>query len=334
MTAREPAKVVDEEAAAWTARIDRGLDFAEQAALDHWLAGDRRRIGALARAKAIWVHAEQAVSLEPLLAVPPAGESIDASPSPRTLSRRNALIGGGALAAGLVAAVAAPAFLRRPTVLASGVGEIRRVPLGDGSVVTLDTDSAIEVRFGDAARTVRLRSGGAFFEIVADRLRPFLVETGNVILHATSSAFSVDAIAGLPLSILVSRGHVEITGKDSPHPVVLAANMRATMRAGEKRADAIELRPIAPEEVDRALSWRSGMLAFEGETLAAAAAMFRRYGGPAIEVPDPALARAPITGLFAATDPAGFARAIALSLGARVETDGDAIRLSPVARTG
>jgi transmembrane sensor len=65
MTGRACAQTIDDEAAAWTARIDRGLSDSDQAELDAWLAQDSRRVGALARARAIWLHAERAESLAP-----------------------------------------------------------------------------------------------------------------------------------------------------------------------------------------------------------------------------------------------------------------------------
>lgn len=324
-SSREPAQNIDDDAAAWVACIDRGLSDGEKVELDLWLEGDRRRVGALARARAIWLHAERASSLAPLIAEPDvADEELEIRP----VSRRRLLIGGtGALAAALVGAVSLPRLLHRPTILSTGVGEIRRIPLKDGSVVTLDTNSVLEVAFSESERRVTLRSGGAFFEVATDRLRPFLVEAGGVLLRATASAFSVRALAGMPLSVLVARGAVDMARTIDGARIALAANIRATLPI-DAPLTAVTRATVSPDDIDRQLSWRNGMLAFEGETLEEAAAMFRRYGTPAIEIDTPVLARTPITGLFAASDPAGFARAIALSLNARAVSDGPVIRLS------
>jgi transmembrane sensor len=331
MTGREPAQNNNDEAAAWAARIDRGLDASEQRELDAWLADDPRREGALVRAESIWLHAERATSLGPLIAapepetIPPVGFKEHFPPA--LLSRRAALFGGGALAAGLVGAVALPSLFHHRMFLRSGVGEIRRIPLDDGSVVTLDTDSLLEVAFTQVARIVRLRSGSAYFE-VADALRPFLVETGELVLRAAASAFSVRAVPGLPLTLLVSRGHVEVQRSIAGPAIDVVSNMRATLAEGMQRVAALKVQPLPPEEIDRSLSWRNGMLSFEGETLGEAAATFRRYGLPAIEVPDAKLARKPITGVFTANDPAGFARAAAVSLDANAIGDAKVIRMT------
>jgi transmembrane sensor len=54
MPERETSGAIDETAAGWAARLDRGdLSPEEQQALDRWTAGDPRRLGALARAMAV-----------------------------------------------------------------------------------------------------------------------------------------------------------------------------------------------------------------------------------------------------------------------------------------
>ena len=50
---RETAREIDAAAAAWAARVDRGLSPPESEALDAWLAVDTRRAGAYARARAV-----------------------------------------------------------------------------------------------------------------------------------------------------------------------------------------------------------------------------------------------------------------------------------------
>jgi transmembrane sensor len=54
MPERESSGAIDETAARWAARLDRGdLSPEEKQALDRWTEGDPRRLGALARAMAV-----------------------------------------------------------------------------------------------------------------------------------------------------------------------------------------------------------------------------------------------------------------------------------------
>ena len=55
---------IDEQAAAWVARLDRAeLSPEDQQALDAWIAADVRHFGAFARALAVFVHFDRAGAL-------------------------------------------------------------------------------------------------------------------------------------------------------------------------------------------------------------------------------------------------------------------------------
>jgi transmembrane sensor len=80
-------------------------------------------------------------------------------------------------------------------------------------------------------------------------------------------------------------------------------------------------------EVERRLAWREGMISFDGDSLAQAAAQFARYSDTHIVIADPAIGRLSVVGLYSATNPIGFARAVALSMNLRVELHGETVRL-------
>jgi len=56
--------------------------------------------------------------------------------------------------------------------------------LGDGSLVTLNTSSSIEVHMAKDRRTVKLLAGEALFEVAHDTKRPFDVTTGDATVRA------------------------------------------------------------------------------------------------------------------------------------------------------
>jgi transmembrane sensor len=85
---------------------------------------------------------------------------------------------------------------------------------------------------------------------------------------------------------------------------------------------------VSPREIDRALSWRVGRLAFEDETLGSAAAKFARYSEVKIEISDPEVAKQTVTGLFVSNDPIGFCNAVAASLGLQSQVSDNVVRLS------
>lgn len=316
MSSRETADTIADVASDWAAKLDRGLSRTEQETLELWLDGDARRVGALARARALWSHAETALADR----APTARHEIRRETRRPTLDRRGLLAGGGAA---LAAGVAGAAWLGgRARAIDSGIGEIRRIALEDGSSVTLGASTRILPRFGPSERLVKLIGGEAFFDITTDAARPFVVLAKGLRIRTDATAFGLRAIEGLPVSVLVERGGALVEG-EGLSPIRMAANERLVLTP----ASSPRLDTLAPDAVQRGLAWRAGLLAFDNQPLAEVAASFHRYGPVRIQVDDPVLAREPVTGLFSASDPKGFARAIALSLNARAVISGDTVRL-------
>ncbi len=294
----------------WVWRLDcEGRTPALQAELDGWLAGDVRRRGALLQAEATWLLLDRGSQLPPVEAPTPA-------PSYRRwFTPRRALFGGaGALAASL----AATFLLMQPDArYDTAVGEIRRVPLADGSAAVINTQSAVDFDAQSSQRTVRLARGEAWFQVAKDKHRPFVVEAGDIRVRAVGTAFSVRRREG-GADVLVTEGVVEtwVVGAEG-HRVRVAAGARAFVADNA----AITSRMSAPSEIDRALAWRSGKIDLSGETLDWAAGEFNRYNAQERIVVDRGIAGERLFGVFRTDDPEGFAAAVRMSLGAQVSRD-------------
>ncbi len=316
MTEPRSAREIDDEAADWAVRLEgRDAELHEDPALAAWLAEDRRRSGALLRAQAALSLLDRGRALAGTER--PVAEPVGL----RRPSRRGLLIGagGGAVAAGLAAtAVIAGRTQRYDT----GLGEIRQIPLNDGSMIAINTGSTLEVTMRPTLRGVTLKAGEAWFEVAKDADRPFVVQAGPVRVRAVGTAFSVRR-QGSDYDVLVTEGLVEawVEGM-SDRPARLPAGYKSVLGLG-RAPTAVE----APQEVERSLSWRTGMIALDGQTLAEAAAEFNRYNERHVVITDPDLARRRFVGLFRTNDPAGFAAAVAATIGARVTSDSRIISL-------
>jgi transmembrane sensor len=306
MASRETSRDVDAAAADWVAREDRApLSDPQQDALNAWLQDDPRHAGALLRARAIALRSRSARALG--TAYDPGDFAV--GPAPAAPSRRRMLAWGGGLAASVATVAAIGVAVQAPNAHATDRGEVRLVPLPDGSTVMLNTATRVTVRYDGGYRRVRLVEGEADFSVVADDRRPFLVEAGNrrLIVPAVGG-FRVRKLGDAPIDVLVHQGQVAVSRAGGGQPEVhLAANTHVALAEGR----AVAPQSVAPGVVTRELAWRDGKIAFEGETLAQAAAAFARYSDVRIVIADPALAREPVTGLFAANDPVGFGRAVA-----------------------
>lgn len=312
---RQSAGEIETEAARWVMRLDReGRTSALEAELEQWLAGDVRRRGAFLQAEAAWLRLDRAHLLGP-----------QAVPARRLRSRglpRRALFAGlGALAAASVAAVV---LLNLPETYATGVGEVRRAPLADGSTVALNTDSRLDVTLRPEERRIRLGRGEAWFQVAKDADRPFVVEAGLVRAEAVGTAFSVRRREG-GADILVTEGVVRAWAVGSEgRAIELRAGAKAFVSDRAEVAMQVENAP----GIDRELAWRSGRIDLEGETLGYAAREFNRYNSRKLVI-SPELRDERLYGVFRIDDPEGFARTVGTSLDAKVQVGEAEIAVGP-----
>lgn len=313
---------IDQHAAGWVAREDRGpLTPQETAERDTWLDADARHFGAYARAHALFRRMDRAKGLgdgfDPDHYIAAATRSTSPRPRPTT-GRRMRWV---ALAASLVACTWLIATLlpqpSGPAVHRTALGEVLRLPLADGSAVTLNSASEVRVEYSPSHRRISLLKGEALFDVAKDGHRPFVVAADGVDVVAVGTSFSVRQELGEPLQVTVREGVVEVVDLGSTQEAVrVAANFAASVRRGA----GVHVQPLGAERIDRKLSWRQGMLAFDGDTLGEAAATFARYNQTRILIDDPRVAERRVVGLYSATDPAGFAEAVAAALNLRLET--------------
>lgn len=323
MTERESSREIEARAADWAARRDRGpLSDADARALADWLAGDPRRRGALLRADALALLSEKARALgvqgAPVVPVAPRRSSSTRAPSRRAVL---AWTGAGAAAATSLALFGLGAAAAQ--TVTTGLGEVRRITLDDGSTILMNTRTSLRIRYDAHARQVDLLYGEAYFTVLREPRRPFLVAAGGLPLRTTQAAFRVRDLGRQPLDVLVDQGRVTL-GQGAA--VVMPAQTRTLFPTSGGATPVPQA--IAPDRITRELAWRDGKIAFEGERLDQAAAQFARYSRTRIDIADPMLAREPITGLFAAGDPVGFGHAVAGIFGARLDRVGDTVRLS------
>ena len=316
MTDIETAADIEAAAASWVLRLDRSANDAKlKADLEAWMKGDNRRRGAFLQAEAAWAMLDQMpwpAREEGML--PPAVIRATAKPP----HRRQMLLGGLGLA---VATGAGFWALSRPDAsYATVVGEIRKIPLGDGSMVAVNTDSKISVSMQAAQRHVRIDSGEAWFEVAHDTARPFVVEAGRLRAQAGGTAFSVRRLEGGE-EILVSDGAVEASVRGLG-PARVAAGEKAVTTSG-----VLSIQKLGLQDIGRRLAWREGNIDLAGDTLGEAVGEFNRHNQRQLIVADNALSGRRLYGVFHANDPEAFARAIAVSLATPVAVQTDRIEI-------
>jgi transmembrane sensor len=322
---------INEQAARWAVRADPGpLSPEDQQELDAWLIADPRHRGAYVRARAQWVD------LDRLAALHGPASSVTTSADARPGISRRQLLAASVAAVSVVGGGLSWIILRRGREhYMSGIGEVRRIALEDGSTLMLNTATEVTVQFSERQRNIRLIRGEALFEVAHDTARPFLVRVNDIAVRAVGTAFAV-RLEAAQVDVTVTEGIVEVAGPalGSDQAASAASRPKAQRVAANERvvimlARAPEVRPIAPAEADRQLAWREGMVSFNGEPLQTAVAEINRHNRRQIVIDDPALAKKPVVGIFRATDLDGFSAAAAEALKARAIRDGEVIHLQP-----
>jgi transmembrane sensor len=205
--------------------------------------------------------------------------------------------------------------------------------LADDSVLHLNTDSAVTIRYGKAERLVTLTAGQADFEVAHNPDRPFRVLAGSAEVVAIGTQFDVRLEHDSTL-VTVVEGRVTVgpspllenlgTGSPqnhSPQFVQLSANEQIRVAAGEW--------PAVPASVDaqRSTAWLRRQIVFDQEPLERVAAEFNRYAPTPIEIATPALRNLEISGVFATDDTEAFLAFLRSLKGVRLELTTTRIRV-------
>jgi transmembrane sensor len=178
----------------------------------------------------------------------------------------------------------------------TGTGERRRLRLDDGTQLQLNTATAVDVRYSENLREVRLLQGELQIETARDLLaRPFVVHTAEGSIRALGTRFVVRREAD-QTQVSVQEHAVEVRCASVPGSAV-------RVEAGQQvrlRQDTIEPLQRANPQAD---AWTRDMLVVNDWRLGEFIHELRRYR-PGHLGCDPAVAALRISGAFhlASTD--------------------------------
>ncbi len=276
----ETTREVRAAAARWRERRDQPEWSAEdQSALNTWLAQSPAHKIAYLRVDHVWERADRLSALRTSAAT---GRS-----NVRSASARVA-------AAFVIAAIAGGAWFAlspqpsRERVYATGIGGRETLKLADGSQIELNTGTTVRVSVNANQRRVTLEKGEAFFQIVHNAERPFVVAAGDHRVVDLGTKFMVRRDPGrFEVALVEGRARLEATnGKAAapardlvPGDVVIAT---ANTVFSEKKAT----QTLANE-----LGWRRGVLVFRDAALADVAEELNRYNTQKIIIADAEVAR-------------------------------------------
>jgi transmembrane sensor len=224
--------------------------------------------------------------------------------------------------AGLLAPVPGPG--QAAALYQTRHGEQLSLRLTDDSVLHLNTDSAVSIRYGKTERLVTLISGEADFEVTHETARAFRVLAGSAEILDIGTKFDVRLESDATV-VTVVEGRVVVGMRAGENPSPQSIQLDADQQIRINGRDW----PPTPVVVDakHATAWLRRQIVFDQEPLERVAAEFNRYSSKPIEIVTPALRNLQISGVFATDDTDAFIAFLRSLKGVRVEVTATRIRV-------
>ena len=203
--------------------------------------------------------------------------------------------------------------------------------LADGTLIQLDRQSEIDVRFDDRYRRIEVKRGHALFDVGKDPARPMLVNVGGHVLQDIGTIFEVRRDAGGDTLTVIS-GRVRVLdaqkspskGDELPLPGVAIADLTAGQQI---ELDASGVSPVHPAQIAQATAWLPAEISFQHETIANVARRFNAYTNTPLQIEGEEIAQKRISGVFHADNPQAFVAYLSTLSNVRIIRDADRIRV-------
>ena len=227
-----------------------------------------------------------------------------------------------AAAAVLVVSVAVSMFIYTTPTYQTEVGEQSTFTLADGSVLNLNTDTAVNVDFSTDERAIDLINGEAFFEVEQDPSRPFVISACQSTIVAVGTAFNVLCADG-NMTVTVSEGRIKVTGP--------GINKMLYTEEQVIVGDADGLQSVRKVNTDNVTAWRKQLHIYDGVPLSAVVADLNRYNRQKIRISDSELGKIEVVARYRMTGRESTLSSLEKTFPLRVVTiSDDEIALIPI----
>lgn len=202
-------------------------------------------------------------------------------------------------------------------------GSKTNLVLPDGTKVWLNSSSQLtyEKSYGNKLREVNL-VGEAYFDVVKNAEKPFLIHTTKMDIKVLGTAFNVKCYPGEKTTeTSLIRGSIEVTLKDRQEKIMLKPNEKLIINNQEvpivKNIQQTSIRPLLPKTTEEKpiislshltfypadntlieTAWVQNRLIFSSETFEDVVLKMERWYSVNIEFADEALKKASLTGSF------------------------------------
>lgn len=166
------------------------------------------------------------------------------------------------------------------TAISTGIGQRKQINLSDGSVITLNSGSAIRISNNfKSARNVIIDDGEAYFEVRHDNSLPFIVKSGGITTQVLGTAFNIRAYRALHvLTVGVLSGKVGVMLNHKPTQFLVKNQQLVFNKSLEK---------ISRSSLDKqTLAWQQGNMVLSDAGFAEMAVLMEKNYGLHISTND------------------------------------------------
>jgi transmembrane sensor len=175
-----------------------------------------------------------------------------------------------------------------------------KIDLGDGSTVWLSPQSKIKYRkdFGNTEIREIYLEGEAFFDVVKNEQKPFIVHTSSILVKVLGTSFNVSSYSeDKNIQTTLVTGKVRITkiptnGDESPEDIILNPNEKAIF---DKETQELVLAKTSFQIIDH---WVENRMVFDNQDLNDVLKALERKYGIEIILEDKKSGKCRFTGIF------------------------------------
>ncbi len=301
----KPKRIEDErildDACNWIAKIDRGLSAKETSEFQTWLYEKPAHLAQMLNVAKMW---DKMDDLERLSDIFPENQ----------VQRKKSSLFIGAVAASLVLAftlvflnfshvfTTTPQIVMQPaeSTYKTKVGEMDTITLPDNSLLVLNTNTIVNMKYTNDVRILELVQGEIHIDVAHDESRPLSVLANGKIIQAVGTAFNVEVGSDI-VELIVTEGKVLVEDKSTNqfkadvanHKVKLPKTSLAVSKGEKIDLDIVEksakqstVVKLDPIDIISSLSWQEKKLIFRGESLSQVVNEISRYTDLQIELDD------------------------------------------------
>lgn len=160
-------------------------------------------------------------------------------------------------------------------VQSSSTAQILTRILDDGTNITLNADTQLEVTYYRHARHIHLTRGEAIFDVARDPSRPFVVETQHSKVTVLGTRFVVNKLTNL-VRVSVDHGRVQVeSGHAQASPIVLQDGQVAEVKNNQWPH-------LVDKRAEDAFTFKDGAVNFDRADMQEVAETLSRYVKPSV----------------------------------------------------